>query len=368
MARDIPLSPIEHATVHYESWLAKNTAVIRSDLTRKHFKISGDPFVFLRGTFYRWLQVWPVVCSTDLDAPRVAAVGDLHIENFGTWRDCEGRLIWGVNDFDEACALPYTNDLIRLATSALLAIQTEHLSISRDAAIGGILTGYVRGVQQGGRPYVLEGDHHVLRRLALAALDDPRTFWPNLNRGQAIRGALPKGARKALEALLPKPVQPYELRRRVAGVGSLGRARFVALTHLGGAPVAREAKARVPPASVWAGTPKATPAPEAVLHAVRVSDPFFEIRRRWVVRRLSPDCNKIDLGTLRDRDDQLELLHAMGWETANVHLGSAPPQRLLRDLRRRGGSWLHHAADRMAAETRAEWHRWRRYLRHRARP
>jgi len=32
----------------------------------------------------------------------VLAVGDLHVENFGTWRDAEGRLIWGVNDFDES--------------------------------------------------------------------------------------------------------------------------------------------------------------------------------------------------------------------------------------------------------------------------
>ena len=54
-------------------------------------------------------------------APRALAVGDLHVENFGTWRDVEGRLIWGINDFDEAWRLPYTNDLVRLATSALLA-------------------------------------------------------------------------------------------------------------------------------------------------------------------------------------------------------------------------------------------------------
>ena len=50
-------------------------------------------------------------------------VGDLHVENFGTWRDAEGRLIWGINDFDEACPMPYTIDLVRLAASADLAIK-----------------------------------------------------------------------------------------------------------------------------------------------------------------------------------------------------------------------------------------------------
>ena len=42
-------------------------------------------------------------------------------ENFGTWRDAEGRLIWGVNDFDEAARMPYALDIVRLATSAVLA-------------------------------------------------------------------------------------------------------------------------------------------------------------------------------------------------------------------------------------------------------
>src|ERR1039458_5738131 len=36
------------------------------------------------------------------DAPKVLAVGDLHVGSFGTWRDTEGRLSWGVDDFDES--------------------------------------------------------------------------------------------------------------------------------------------------------------------------------------------------------------------------------------------------------------------------
>ena len=53
------------------------------------------------------------------------AIGDLHVENFGTWRDKEGRLIWGVDDFDEAYSLPYTHDLVRLAASAEIADATD---------------------------------------------------------------------------------------------------------------------------------------------------------------------------------------------------------------------------------------------------
>ncbi len=56
-----------------------------------------------------------------MDAPQVLAVGDMHLENFGTWRDADGRLVWGVNDFDEAAVMPYPLDLVRLAASIRLA-------------------------------------------------------------------------------------------------------------------------------------------------------------------------------------------------------------------------------------------------------
>ena len=65
------------------------------------------------------------------------AVGDLHVENFGTWRDIEGRLVWGINDFDEVWRLPYTNDLIRLSTSALMANMVCEPKVGIEAIISG---------------------------------------------------------------------------------------------------------------------------------------------------------------------------------------------------------------------------------------
>ena len=71
----------------------------------------------------------------------MVAVGDLHIENFGTWRDHDGRLAWGVNDLDEIDLLPYTIDLVRLGTSALMAIREHHLTLTEAAACESILWG-----------------------------------------------------------------------------------------------------------------------------------------------------------------------------------------------------------------------------------
>jgi aminoglycoside/choline kinase family phosphotransferase len=92
----------------------------------------GDGFSFLCATFYRWAQLFPALCPKLVGAPKVLGVGDLHVENYGTWRDAEGRLVWDINDFDEACPLPYTNDLVRLATSGWLAVEAETLVIRRD--------------------------------------------------------------------------------------------------------------------------------------------------------------------------------------------------------------------------------------------
>src|SRR3974390_2499593 len=106
---------LRESTRAYEAWLARTVPLGSSDLARKHRLMARDAFSFLRATFYRWAQLWPEVCGELADAPAVLAVGDLHVENFGTWRDAEGRLIWGVNDFDETASLPYTQDLVRLA-------------------------------------------------------------------------------------------------------------------------------------------------------------------------------------------------------------------------------------------------------------
>src|SRR5207245_4439459 len=118
---------------------------------------------FLRATFYRWAARWRALVGDVAAAPTVLAVGDLHVENYGTWRDAEGRLVWGINDFDEACPLPYTNDLVRLATSAWLAIEEDDLTLGRGTACRVILEGYAAGPDDGGRAVVLSEHNRWLR-------------------------------------------------------------------------------------------------------------------------------------------------------------------------------------------------------------
>jgi len=334
---------IRKATEKYEAWLGRHLQIIQPDLEFKHEQMRTAPFPFLRATFYRWAQIWADVCGDAARAPRVLAVGDLHVENFGTWRDIEGRLIWGINDFDEVWHLPYTIDLIRLATSALMA----EMTCDQKAGIGAILNGYRESLEAGGRPFVLAEHHTALRQMATARLHDPEAYWAKLHALQESREPGPATANKAFDHMMPERGMRWRAAHSVAGLGSLGRQRFVALAEWRGGSVAREAKALAPSACLWAEKGKGT-APihyqEMLDEAIRCRDPFVRLQKRWIVRRLAPDCSRIELSALPKERDEMRLLQAMGWETANIHLGTGKAKTLLADLKKRPAGWLFKAA------------------------
>jgi uncharacterized protein (DUF2252 family) len=352
---------IVKATRQFEAWLGRHTDIVQKDLHLKHRNMKAAIFPFLRATYYRWAQLWPKVCPDLTKAPRVLAVGDLHVENFGTWRDCEGRLIWGVNDFDEAWPLAYPNDLVRLAVSAHLAAQAGHLALKEKDICNMILEGYSEALCENGRPFVL-GEHHTwLRVIAESELRDPVRFWAKMEALPTIRTEVPLSAIEALEHLMPERDISYRIARRIAGLGSLGHARFVAIAEWHGGKISREAKALVPSASCWAQdkSSKEILYQTVIREAVRCPDPYVQLRGRWIVRRLSPYCSRIELVTLRPGGAELRLLHAMGWETANIHLGTRKSRKpIRRHLEKQKAKWLHQATDDMLKAVRADWKTW----------
>jgi hypothetical protein len=354
---------IVKATKKYEDWLGLHIPIVGRDLRFKHEQMAAALFPFFRATFYRWVQVWPEVCPELDRVPHILSVGDLHVENFGTWRDADGRLVWGVNDFDEACVYSYAMDLVRLATSALLATRDNRLSMKPKESAAAILAGYERGMEEGGRPFVLGEHHEWLRAIAESKLRDPVVFWQKIDRLPTVKGQIPESAREAIEHLLPERGMRYRLARRVAGLGSLGRPRLVGIAEWKGGRVAREAKALLPSALHWLN-PKRAPAEilyAAILRrAVRCPDPYVQMRGHWIVRRLSPDCSRIELEALGTSRGELRLLEEMGKETANIHVGTEEKRRaILKDLRSRKGSWLAGAAQAMADAMEKDWRVWR---------
>ena len=350
------------ATKASDAWLAGSVPLIDADLRFKHQRMAQSPFPFLRATFYRWVQLWPHVCPELANAPAVLGVGDLHVENFGTWRDSEGRLVWGVNDFDEVAPMPYTNDLVRLAVSAKLAIREDGLSCDPTDACDAILAGYREGLGKGGAPFVLAEQHRWLRDLAASGLRDPTIYWQKFNQLPTLRVGVPATIKAALSQALPERRLPFRVVHRRAGLGSLGRRRFTALAEWRGGAIAREAKELVVSAWHWEEKSQGDAKvlyQRAIDQAVRVPDPFVKVNGHWLIRRLAPDCSRIQLGSLPKTRDELKLLHAMGWETANIHLGTkAAGGRVLKDLNQRPGKWLRRAAEAMAKATLEDWKAW----------
>ena len=351
------------ATRLFERWLGTQTRLVHRELTRKHEVMTATPFHFLRATFYRWAQIWPEVCRDVADAPRVLAVGDLHVASFGTWRDVFGRLVWGIDDFDEAWPLPYTNDLVRLAVGAGLAADAEQLNLSLEDACDIVLDGYREQLHEGGRPFVLEEDHAHLRAIALSDLRAPQPFWDGLATCRRVRSGVPAPVTRAFRERLPGR-EAYRVVRRTAGIGGLGQQRFVALADWRGGHLAYEAKAMRPSAVTWAHPGHgrvSVRALDIMRQAVRAPDPFVVLNGGWLLHRLAPDIAPVDIEHLPKKRDDEALLQSMARETANVHGGRAGRRAaVLRDLRRRRGRWLRDAARIAMRAVHRDWKEWRK--------
>jgi hypothetical protein len=327
----------------YEQWLKLQLGadLVKADLDEKHRKMRSGPFPFLRATYWRWAETILDICPDLGAAPLVLAIGDAHVENFGTWRDAEGRLVWGANDFDDAAVMPYALDLVRLAASALLA-RSDQGPGSRDIcdAIG---EGYVHGLADP-RPLVLERDNRWLREAVMLPEPERAEFWVKFAEPEPV--AIPSRFRESLRLALPDPTDAFDTFPRTAGVGSLGRPRFVARADWRGGPVLREVKAVL--TSAWVlrrGGDAAIRIADIAGGRFRAVDPHYRVGEGVVVRRLSPNSRKIEAKGSADELLSRDMLTAMGREVANCH--AADPGRLsaLRDdFQRRPPDWLRDHA------------------------
>lgn len=337
----------------YEEWMRGRLgdAFVPGDLKEKHKLMRKDLFSFLRGTCWRWAETAPSLCPALMDAPPVASVVDAHVGNFGLWRDGEGRLVWGINDYDEAAVTPWPLDLVRLTASALIGGGSGRRSARETAAA--VLDGYGEGLA---RPHasVLELDRPWLRDL-FAASDDKRTeFWAELFAAKRRKKPPPARFAAALSAALPEPGLGARIAPRQAGVGSLGRLRLVAsLKDYRGGPLAREAKAVLP--SCWDREAAPGAYYSLAFGAYRSPDPWLRPQGEVVVRRLGANSRKLDL-TEHGPRARRRVLTAMASDIASVHAADAGRIAAVRgDFAGRDDLWLRDAAVAVAEATTRDW-------------
>jgi hypothetical protein len=351
---------IVESTAAYEAWLRAQLGneIVEKDIDAKHAKMADGPFPFLRATYWRWAETILDICPELANAPSTLAVGDIHLENYGTWRDVEGRLIWGVNDFDEAAEMPYALDLLRLGTSAMLGC--PHLDTVGDVTAN-ILRGYERGLADP-RSVVLDHRFGWLRRLVVVPNKERQQFWEKMS---ALKPAKTPPGRyvRSINDGMPEPKLTINFARRTAGAGSLGRPRYVGLAEWRGAPVVREAKAALP--SAWTRVrgrgAKTLRCYEIATGMYRAPDPWYALTDNVVVRRLSPNNRKLDAETHPLELMDKKMLRAMARDLAAVHLGLVDARAAIRrDLRKRKAGWLADAVKRAATFVRGEQRAWRK--------
>ncbi|MEU6712674.1 DUF2252 domain-containing protein [Nonomuraea sp. NPDC046802] len=224
---------------------------------RKFRKMASSPFAFYRGSaclFYADMT-GRFADQSYLDEPtgRVWIHGDLHAENFGTYMNASGVLVFNANDFDEAYVGPYVWDLKRFAASVALigyakALSDDSISVLVTEFAGAYLV-ELTGIAAGGDDTIgsLTLDtttgvlHRVLQTARLStrvALLDVETVIDDYDRRFALmdgRESVDAATRRTVVAAfeeylttLPVPANPVEhvikdvALRKGVGIGSAG--------------------------------------------------------------------------------------------------------------------------------------------------
>ncbi len=312
----------------------------------KYRRMDANLFAFFRGTDHLFAAAWPGLAPVD-PGPSILISGDLHLENFGAYRAEDGDFLFDINDFDEALVGPCSLDLIRCSTSILLAAQVWGLSpIQAMRMVLGYLDRYRRTIVE-----EVNGCH--IDRVSLAdefgpiedllgdcSLGTQARLLDHVTRldksgARSIRrsdGKLPPiGKSKA--AAVVEAVEGYgrsigqedaykvvDVSARIAGIGSLGMPRYIALVEGDGSPDGNrllDIKA-TGPSSLIGCTRAEQPAdwtddarrvvdaqrqlqakPTAVLDVVRVGADDFRLRE------MIPEENRASLDRLRRKPSKL---------------------------------------------------------------
>jgi uncharacterized protein (DUF2252 family) len=326
----------------------------------KFDKMAADPFSFFRGTCHLFYTDWPKHTPLD-EAPAAWLCGDLHLENFGSYKGDNRLTYFDINDFDEAGLAPITWDLARMVTSVRLA-----------AALAGLDDEARRAVEQtflrGYRDALMSGKARWIERaIATGLIGDLLAKVGERKRGAFLEARTRlRSQRRELKPIKGKTLEmstnaeadavmdfmrrfaakqadanffaPLDIKRRIAGTGSLGLRRYVILVEGHGspdsnylidlkeaAPSALAPRLRLPQPRWKTPAARATDLQQrlqanspALLHAVRFDG------RSWILRELQPSEDRVAFDAARERPHELvNLARTLGYLTAWAHLRSS---------------------------------------------
>jgi uncharacterized protein (DUF2252 family) len=112
-----------------------NSTRIQKCLPIKYNLMSLNPFVFFRGTCHLFYEDFSKAANLP-DSPATWICGDLHLENFGSYKGNNRLVYFDLNDFDEAVLAPSAWELARIVTSIFVGFDSFRIdpAEARDAA------------------------------------------------------------------------------------------------------------------------------------------------------------------------------------------------------------------------------------------
>lgn len=328
-------------------------------LALKYALMRRDPFAFLRGTsalFHARLPNEKILYK----APLAWTCGDLHLENFGSYKGDNRLVYFDLNDFDDATLAPASWALTRFVSSVLVAAPA--LKFDRDQALahaGAFIDAYADALLDGKARWLERDTAEGLIREHLQALEgrsrkdllDSRTTRRGKRRSLKIDGekALPAGDRQQqrVRELMaefsrtqedPEFFEVLDVARRVSGNASLGLERYVILVRGKGAPddhYLLDLK-EAPPSTLtpylrtaeprWASEAQRVIGVQQMMQAIPVAflQPLELGRRSMVLRELQAAQDRIDLAEAAGKPHSFgELLTQLGQLVAWAQLRSS---------------------------------------------
>lgn len=226
-------------------------------LALKYRAMRQNAYAFMRGTCHLYYQDWPAADTQLNTAPLAWITGDLHLENFGSYR-ADNRLVYfDLNDFDESALAPATWELGRWLSSIMVAAKSLqvpkrdalHLcQLGLDSYAAALITGKARCLEretaQGMirdllNPLTLRkratflNSRTKLRKQRAIKLDGKRALALEVKEKLAVMAFV---ADYAQQQTNHKFYRPLDAARRIAGTGSLGIDRYVILVEGHGSP------------------------------------------------------------------------------------------------------------------------------------
>jgi uncharacterized protein (DUF2252 family) len=217
-------------------------------LAMKYAAMARGPFAFFRGSCHLFYEDWPQ--GSPLDASPAAWIcGDLHLENFGSYKGDNRLVYFDINDFDESARAPAAWDGARLLASMWTARKGFRLDEQQAEALSQIyLNAYCaelclgkarwleRATAEGMIRDLLKGLKNRSRETLIASRTEPGGKRLLLDGEHAL--AADEGSQAKVRAILAQVEQVHEqadffhvhdVARRIAGVGSLGLERYTIL-------------------------------------------------------------------------------------------------------------------------------------------